>query len=360
MSISIKCQCGRNMLISEELEGLPVRCPNCGRRHLVPREEPILIAKPVVVKPQECNYARPICDKCNHVIDLDSNYCPNCGNNISVVHADQKNVVKPEIFPGPFKGRERKHPVVYPQNCNYHQNGNRHGRKQPLPRAEKVNFDGRNQHHPQAAKPFVDDRNQCQRRKQFVNNVMKDAKREEFIEITEKKVSGLAKFAFFAAFLSMLIVLLGVLVVSSNTASPQPIEGQHLQIGFGLIKVSMIFAMLGGLSAFFSIFHFHRRRFLLIFISLLFFMGTFFIGGSTLEHSRYGERMHHFRGYMHHHFENQQFDEDFIEEFRKNLEQSCGELDLSDDMGGIDEDNQNENEPLDDDTDENNDQPEDF
>ena len=85
MSISIKCQCGRNMLISEELEGLPVRCPNCGRKHLVPNEQPILIAQPVVEKTPEKVYAKPICDKCSHVIDLDSNYCPNCGNNISVM-----------------------------------------------------------------------------------------------------------------------------------------------------------------------------------------------------------------------------------------------------------------------------------
>ena len=359
MSISIKCQCGRNMLISEELEGLPVRCPNCGRKHLVPNKQPILIAQPVIEKTPEKVYAKPICDKCSHVIDLDSNYCPNCGNNISAMPKKQKNLVEPEIFPGPFKGRDRNHHPVHLPNCNFEQHRNRHGRKQQLPRCPKGAE--RNQRIPRAGMVNLTPPNQCRRKKQYVNNVIKDAKREEFIEISEKKVSGLAKFAFFAAFLSMLIVLLGVLVVSSNTASPQPLEGQHMQIGFGLIKVSMIFAMLGGLSAFFSIFHFHRKRFLLIFLSILFFIGTFFIGGTTLEQSRFGERMHHFKGFMHYHFENNQFDEDMIEQFRKDLEQSCEELVFPDEFEQqSDEPNQDKIEPLDDDSVEDNDSPEDF
>ncbi|MCD4656799.1 MAG: hypothetical protein K8S87_04580, partial [Planctomycetes bacterium] len=253
-----------------------------------------------------------------------------------------------EIFPGPFKGRERKHHANFQFNQNIHGHG--HGRKQRHPRAEKVNFD-------------LNGRKHCQRKKQFVKDVMQDARQEEFIAISEKKISGLAKFSFFSAFLSLLMVLLGVLVVSSNSASPLEPNNHHFQIGFGLIEISIIFAMLGGLSAFFSIFHFNRKRFLLIFISLLFFAATIFIGGKTMHQpENEGHRMHQHIQELMEKIEFEQMDVEMIEQFRKDMEKSCQELELnlSGDMGETDQDNQNENEPLDDDSVEDDIEPEDF
>ena len=274
MSISIDCQCGRKMLISEELEGLPVRCPNCGRKHLVPKNEPVPVAMPVEEPKPFIQVAKPVCIKCKQEIDVNANFCSNCGSPVRKtpnktvkpirIAPPRKNVekqipIKPEIFPGPFKGNR-------PFNPN-----------------NKV-F---------AHEPRFNHRYECCRNKRHhVKNIMNDARLEKIEVKPEKKTSGLANFSFFSSFIGLVIALLAVLVISNKMSAMQQAAYDNLHIGMGLMKVAGAFAMLGLITAFFAIFHFGRKRFMIIFLSLLFVFGTFGIGSHSFKCNKSFHRFH--------------------------------------------------------------------
>ena len=264
MSISINCQCGRTMLISEELEGLPVRCPNCGRKHLVPKYEPVPVAKPVMHE-ELIEISKPVCTNCKQDIDINARFCPNCGKRVisrkpvvkpvekpvRIVKDIEKQIPnKPEIFPGPFGGRRQQQFGQQPQNTPF----------------KNCGYDKKCMH----------------KRREFVKHAMLNAKNEEIIK-PETKTSGLAKFGFFTGFLSIVIALMAALVVVNKNAMPQQVSMHNVRISMGMMEIGMIFALIAGVSAILAVFHFSRRRFLLIFITLIFVFGTIGVAGKTMR-----------------------------------------------------------------------------
>jgi len=71
MPVTIRCQCSRMLMVSEELAGQPTRCPSCGRRHIVPA-----MTKP---EPRGPELSGENCTDCRTPLLKDAAFCHSCG-----------------------------------------------------------------------------------------------------------------------------------------------------------------------------------------------------------------------------------------------------------------------------------------